>query len=351
MAMNQENQSINLRKQRWLDFYDPNKSVHRVFIIYYTPDLGARPWPRPDLKAERIEWAWKKYQIQMDQLAWLDDDSIPYLDIYTGTEIFAQAFGCKVVYPDNDMPFARPLINSAKEVSSLQIPDIGSTNLALLFEIADALRERAGSDALLKLVDVQSPMDIAALIWEKTSFYTALRDSPNAVLELSNKVMQFLIQFLDEWFGHYGREFIAHFPDYYMPMGITLSEDEVGSVSPAMFMKFYYQELFELSEHFGGIGIHCCANARHQWKNFLKIPNLRMINLIQPLEIIQESWPFFAEQTAQTYDCSGDDAGLKLPEPFPEESRMAIYVTVDSKSKAMEVSSMLRERGKYAHQL
>ena len=97
-------------------------------------------------------------------------------------------------------------------------------------------------------------------------------EEPEAVKELCCKTHELLTSFLDEWFRRYGKTFIAHHPDYYMPYGVTLSEDEAGSVSPEMFEEFFLPHLTALSERYGQIGIHCCANAMHQWENFKKIP-------------------------------------------------------------------------------
>ena len=120
------------------------------------------------------------------------------------------------------MPFALPLIHSAREVSGLKVPELSTSSLAYLFEMADTLVERAGPGALLQIIDIQSPMDIAALIWDKLTFYPALVEAPDAVLELAEKVKQFYVSVLDTWFDRYGVEFIAHYPAYYMPKGITL---------------------------------------------------------------------------------------------------------------------------------
>jgi hypothetical protein len=337
-------QTIISRKQRWLNFYNLLKPASHLFIIHYTPGLETRPWPRPDLKTARIEWAWKKYQLQLEQLNGLDDDALPSLDVYTGTEIFAQAFGCPVVYPADDMPFAQPLIRAANEVSALHVPDFSSTPLAELFEIADELRRRSGPDALVKLVDVQSPMDIAALIWEKASFYTALLETPEAVIELANKVRQLLTGFLDAWFERYGHDFIAHYPDYYMPGGITLSEDEVGSVSAAMFNEYFLPELSFLSRRYGGIGMHCCAHARHQWANFLRIPGLRMLNLVQPPEVTREAYTFFARHTAQTHHYVGEGPAWTWPDQYPPDSRVLMDITAENRLQALEISTRLRAR-------
>ena len=50
-------------------------------------------------------------QKQMEMAQWLDDDRIPALNPWAGTELFARAFGCEVRYPGNNMPFAIPLIH------------------------------------------------------------------------------------------------------------------------------------------------------------------------------------------------------------------------------------------------
>ena len=87
-------------------------------------------------------------------------------------------------------------------------------------------------------------------------------ESPQAVKELADKVKQLLTAFLDEWFRRYGREHIAHHPDYFMDGGWTVSEDEAGVVNQEMFAEFFLPELNALSDRYGGIGIHCCANSR-----------------------------------------------------------------------------------------
>ena len=101
-----------------------------------------------------------------------------HLDVYTGTDIFAAAFGCPAHYPEDDMPFALLLIQTAEEVEALSVPGLDSPSIAQLFEIASELRRRAGMDVVLRIPDIQSPMDIAALIWEKGAFLRALLQAP-----------------------------------------------------------------------------------------------------------------------------------------------------------------------------
>ena len=332
------------RKNKWKSFLNMAGETAYVFLINYDENPPERPWPHPDNKRERIEWAWDNYQRHLEGMAWLDDDSVPALQVYTGTEIFAECFGCKVHRPKDSMPFALLAIQSASEVASLEVPDLGSTPLVMLFDIADELRRRAGDGALMKMVDVQSPMDIAALIWDKIAFFIAMVESPEAVKELAEKVKRLLVAFLDEWFARYGRDFLAHYPNYYMPGGITLSEDEVGAVNEEMFVEFFLPELVAISQRYGRMGLHCCANARHQWENFRKIPNLCLLNLVQPEDEIRRAYEFFATHVPQMHSWCGDGDPLSWIEHYPRGAHVVLRVEAETKERAVELSRKLRAR-------
>lgn len=338
-----QDQIITARKQRWVDFYDPAKPPTQLFWIHYFPDLGNRPWPYPDQIEARIEWSWRKYQIQCDQLSWLDDDSLPFLDVYTGTEIFAAAFGCEEHLPGTDMPFAMPLVHNAEEADRLEAPAIDAPPLARVWKIARELKRRAGPDALLRTPDLQSPMDIAALIWDKATFYPALVENPDAVARLAEKIRQVLLSFLDAWFAEFGPEFVAHYPDYYVPRGVTISEDEVGVVSPAVFERFFLPELEELSARYGGLGMHCCAHARHQWGGFRRIPNLFLLNLVQPPDVLLKSFTYFEDVCPQLpvwyAECPADEWHAH----HPRQRRMVFDLNATSREEAVRLAAIYRK--------
>jgi hypothetical protein len=336
-------EKITSRKQRWIDFYDPSLPPTRLFWIHEYSDLAARPWPYPDQIEQRIEWSWQKYQIQVSQLKWLEDDSLPFLDIYTGTELFAEAFGCPIHLPGNEMPFAMPLAHNAEDADRVLIPPLDAPPLARVWRIARELKKRAGPGALLRLPDIQSPMDIAALIWEKSSFYAALVEQPEAVAVLAGKVRTLLTGFLDAWFAEFGSEFIAHYPDYYVPRGVTLSEDEVGVVSPAIFQRFFLPELEELSRRYGGrLGMHCCAHARHQWQGFQQIPGLFLLNLVQPPEILRKAYPAFEPICAQMHSWYGEGDRVDWPAQHPPERRIIYDLSAASREEALALLEKLR---------
>lgn len=334
---------IMTRKQRWTDFLENRYCPRHLFIINCDQDQQIRPRLWPDCSSERVDWAWTRYVRTREQMLWLEDDALPYLDMLTGTEIFAEAFGCPVYRPLDSNPFALPLVHNAREASRIKPVDLLSSTLTRLFESADHLRDRAGDGALFRLVDIQSPMDIVALIWDKNDLYIALLEEPEAVRELASLVYRLLTDFLDTWFSRYGSDFIAHYPDYYMPQGISVSEDEVGVISPAMFDQFFLPELDALSNRYGGIGLHCCADAVHQWDRFLTIPGLRLINLCQPSSVTISSWSYFADAAVQWPGWGGDGRPWEWPERYPPGSRMVLSVTASSRNEAIELSKRLNE--------
>jgi hypothetical protein len=332
---------IDARKARWSRQLAGEGAPEHLFQIWYEPEAPPRPHLWPEMKQERIEWALRLYETRRARAEWLADDMVPGLLVTTGTEIFAAAFGCPVVRPEDDMPFARPIITEASQVGKLKTPGIDAPSLAVLFEIADELRARE-TDAPLGMVDIQSPMDVAALIWDKNDFYIAMVETPDAVKELAHKVLDLQTAFFDAWFARYGRDFIAHCPYYYLPHGVTLSEDEVGIVNAEMFAEFYLPELAALSERYGALGMHCCANARHQWDNFKQIPNLQLLNITQPLDITRRAYPYFADHCVQ-YHGHLDGPAWERPAKLPPGSRVVVDVHPETEAQAREAAEKLWE--------
>ena len=284
--------NINDRKQSWLDLYEGKK---RALVIIEQSDYGVRPFPSPETMNAFFEWNIHRYNVMENSLQWLNDDRVPYVTAGMGTDIFAGAFGCPVYYPDDSNPFARPCVFNVRDLAKLKQPRLEDSSLMEVIDFGMKLRT-AAPNALIQLPDVQSPLDIAALIWEKVDFFTTMIDEPEAIKDLLEMVYELETQFLDLWFDTFGKEFISHYPTYYMPYGITLSEDEIGSINNGMFKKFAWPVLADLSKHYGNfMGIHCCANARHQWELLKTVPGLMLLNLGQPEDVIREASVYFKD--------------------------------------------------------
>jgi hypothetical protein len=331
------------RKLRWLDFYDLTNPRRVAYLIRYSPELGPRPLPTPENVPERIEWIWQNYDYHLRRMDWLQDDTVPCLDMLTGTEIFAEAFGCRILYPVDNNPAPFPLIHNTAEAEALQIPSLDAPPLRRVFDMADELSQRAGPGALFRLVDMQCPMDVAAMMWDKLDFYPALIKSPEVVSGLVEKITSLQFAFLDEWYRRYGVEFIAHFPDYYMPRGVTLSVDEIGAVSGKLFLEFFLPYLNRYSDRYGGLGVHCCAHARHQWEHLRKISGLRLLNISNQGAMVREAFSFFADLVPLwNYDQSPTPlAPLEWLKQIPENVHVVLDISVESKKAALHISEQM----------
>lgn len=335
---------LSTRRKRWLDFYRIDGKTRFLVVAEY--GKGGLPMPMLwyEKKRERIDWAYSRWQKAMEETAHVPDDYVPNLNMITGTEIFAEAMGCRVHYPDDNNPFALACVHSVAEAKQLHAPRWQDTRLAELFEMADKLKSLAGPAALLHLPDIQSPLDIAALVWDKNSFYTALIDEPEAVRALVEQCKTLLFSFLDSWFARYGKAYVAHYPEYYMEGGVTLSEDEVGVISPAMFRDFVLPSLEEMSARYGGLGMHCCADSERQWQNFKQVPGLKVLNLNRPIRSQKESWRVFCGHVAlYPYPCGDGPDYLAWPGQYPQGSHAVLSVDAKDRTDARDKVLRLRE--------
>lgn len=316
---------------------DLSSNVRHLLVVDCSENMPLKPplwWEKAE---DRIEWSYIRYQRQMENLEWLDDNTIPYLTMITGTEIFAEALGCQVYRPADNNPCAIPLVTNIHEVSKIRFPKVCDTRLIKLFDMADTLKARAGQDALLSFPDLQTPMDILALLWDKSDLLIQLYEEPGMVKELAHKIKGFLFEFLDLWISRYGPEFIAHYPDYYMSSGITISEDEIGIVSQEFYHEFFEEELRDLAERYGKIGVHCCADSQHQWDNFKRIPNLKLLNLVRPTDQLEEACQFF-DGTAPLY--IQDHLDLQAP----PELHLAHHTYTATREQSLKIVDFFQQK-------
>ena len=331
------------KREKYLRFYDVTSDERSLIHVHYTPGLAERPWPLEDNEDERVAWSLKRYEAMIRRQEWLPDDQIPFLATFTGTELFAQAFGCSVHVPKDNMPYARPLIFKAEEIARLRRPTLNAPSLDRAFRIARKMRQ-VYPDALVGLPDIQSPFDIAALIWAKEYFYEATIEEPGAVEDLCAMVEELLTEFLDAWFREFGTDYIAHYPDLFMRGGMTLSEDEAGSISPGMFREYCLPVLNRFSDRYGGLLMHCCANSEPQWGNFCLIRNLRLLNLNQPDDVLWRGYKRFAGVTAQMHmrgihtSAPEDYIAAKIP----PEAHVVLFASAYSDDEAKRVYEALR---------
>jgi hypothetical protein len=213
----------------------------------------------------------------------VQDDAVPFVRMLTGTHIYAVCFGATPhFYPDNN-PYAEPCVADPSVADRLAAPKVENCRpLMRVLELAAAVRREVGADVTFGPPDMQTGFDTACILWDKTDLLCSMVENPEAVKRLAGKCGQLLVDFIALYRREFPQTTFGHCPSTWTPpdCGPWVSNDECGVMSPEMFEEFCLPELVALSNRFGGLGMHCCANAQHQFALFRRIPNFYAFNRV-----------------------------------------------------------------------
>ena len=91
------NAVVNSQIGKWNDFdLNDGTSSFLIMVDYPGKEAEDRPLFWPSLRQNRIDWILRNFEALVRHVERVGDDTVPYLDNMTGTEIFAEAFGCRV---------------------------------------------------------------------------------------------------------------------------------------------------------------------------------------------------------------------------------------------------------------
>jgi Uroporphyrinogen decarboxylase (URO-D) len=238
----------------------------------------------PDTVRDRILDPAKFLRAQLNeieaQLA-MKGDFVPSLCPTLGLVGIPSAFGCEVVWWENDLPAVRPVFaEGADEITALPMPTVRDGQLGRMLDYTRYFVEQTGGRYPIRMSDIQGPIDSAALILGHNNFLMAMYTNPKAVHYLLQQVTDLTIAFVRaqrEIAYSLGCEFIPSMFQPWMPdgLGISVSNDECVMMSAQMHDEFNVPYLNQLSEAFGGIYLHSCGKWTHQFPSLAKVHNLR----------------------------------------------------------------------------
>ena len=81
--------------------------------------------------------------------------------------------------------------------------------------------------------------------------------------------------------------------------------------------------------------MHCCANATHQWESFKKIEGLRVLNLVQPSDVLERAAEFFGNSLCHYHYGPGHDYIPAWAYRLPGDAHCVIDIGVNSKDEAL----------------
>ncbi|NOQ97703.1 MAG: hypothetical protein GQ561_06025 [Calditrichae bacterium] len=213
----------------------------------------------------------------------LSGDSVPSLCPSLGVIGIASAFGCEVIWWENDFPAVKPVMESKPDaVNELRAPRCDAGELSRILEYTRFFLVETKNHYPIRLTDIQGPLDNASLIMGHNDLMMAMLSNPRDVHVLMQQVTDLMISFIKaqrDLIYSYGAEFVPALFQPWMPdgFGVSISNDDWVMISPEMHDEFHIPYLNQISEEFGGIYLHSCGNWSHQFSSLKKIHQLRGI--------------------------------------------------------------------------
>ncbi|ONI48361.1 hypothetical protein AN643_01810 [Candidatus Epulonipiscioides saccharophilum] len=191
----------------------------------------------------------------------------------------------------NILPNVRPMKNGVEDVKKIVAEDLPSVyqNIGVhVFSIGTKFMEikakypKIGKYILFDHPDTQGPMDVADLLWGSDIFFE-LYESPELVHAFLQKITDYYIKFLDEWF-----RIVPNNSGYHVVFGklikgkVLIRNDSAVNVSPDFFYEFIKPYDEQILEHFNGGAIHFCGRGDHFIPIFKEYKFLTGVDLSQP---------------------------------------------------------------------
>jgi hypothetical protein len=217
-------------------------------------------------------------------LQMIDDDYLPHIDTFLGTPVIASAFGGNIqFFEDKDPWIEGPIIHHPRDIDRLKKPNPAKVGLtSRILEWIDYWKVQTRGLLPLSVTDIQGPLSVAIDLMGASSFYLALYDDPRRIKTLLEIIAETLIDFLKQLYPLIEEEDGLHeWTGLFFPKGCgrcRLSEDNLISLSPEMYMEFIhpYNELI-FGEIDGGI-LHWCGDGSNNFKNALSTKGLKGIH-------------------------------------------------------------------------
>ena len=295
-------------------------TVHRWDAFWSLEDLGRPLWllpTSPVLTAamtglvpirQLLQDKATQLNAQLGLLAWrealnIGDDFVPHLQPQGGVTVFASAFGCPVDFFDHTLPWAHPVIGAEdppEKVYDLAPPAVDAGQLGDMLAYTDYFVAETAGRYPVAITDLQGPLDTAYLVWESSAFMMAMHTNPREVHHLMRLVTDLIIRYVKAQRARAPEFLPCHFPPLWLPdgRGISVSDDGLAVIGPALYREFCLPYMNELSEEFGGVMIHSCGNFAHQFDNLEQVHQLRGINFGATETPFEAVWERFGGKTA-----------------------------------------------------
>ena len=198
---------------------------------------------------------------------------------YWQTHSLALAFGAKPIMTSDGREWIDKIISDPSQISKLKIPEVWSGRTGEILNKAAEMLRQLPEDTLIRLPDIQSPLGIAELLWDE-SFYTAFLLTPGYIHELTEKITEFIINYIKEFQKLPGNRLnpACHPRIWSKLRGYYISDDVNSMISPEQHAEFSIPYINKITEACGPVFYHSCTWNQNYFENFRRVNNKKVIN-------------------------------------------------------------------------
>jgi uroporphyrinogen-III decarboxylase len=197
-------------------------------------------------------------------------DDLPVLEPWFGTGVYASMYGCDYVWREGEAPAVHYRYHRVEEIRDIQTPDWRESEIAqLVLRAIHYFRGRTGDAIPIVLTDTQSASDSATLILDASETLVSCLAEPETMMNFMRGINRLILEFSEAQREAIGGAFIQ--PGHIMLCnkgfsGISLSDDNLAVVSPAVAKEFNLPLDDEIGRAWGGVAIHSCGKWAHMMR-------------------------------------------------------------------------------------
>ena len=220
----------------------------------------------------------------------VEDDCVLSARVDFGTCVVANAFGCEVFYPVNNLPCAKDHVVKTKEqIYSLKVPDIESAPYRKVREWTEYFVKNLPDGCHMMMADIQGPFNNAHLV-RGTDIFFDMYDDIDAFYKLMDVVTDATIEYAKAQ-----REWIKTEAGWQYDWSALwkgnarISNCSLHMIGRDLYIDHVMKYDMKLIEKMNGARMHYCGTAKNVIEEMAKIPHITGIDYDSLLHDIEET--------------------------------------------------------------
>lgn len=213
----------------------------------------------------------------------IKSDSLPYLEPWFGTGLYANAFGCEYFWRQGDSPACHYKYKKIEDIFDVPTPDISQNPIfKMVLDAIEYFKDKTQSKLPICITDTQSPHDTATMIVDACEVFMASYSCPDQLRDFLQKITDLVIEFSNKQAGLIGEcmsspgHLMSHSGTFLE--GMSISDDNLAVASPAVNKDFLLPFDEQIGKAMGSLALHSCGRWSHTMPEVAKMQSVKMID-------------------------------------------------------------------------